>query len=172
MRTILTILLCSAALFAADPIRRAPGFSLMDSNGQLHDLADYRGKVVVLEFMQTTCPHCAAFAPILQQVQQKYGDKIAIIAVTDPPDNLSTLSAYVAGHKVTYPVVLDCGQAAYSYVRSRTLNFPHVYLIDGAGMIRNDYEYGPLTRDIFEGKALFLEIDRLLGGAATPAKRR
>ncbi len=172
MRTMLTILLCSAALFAADPIRRAPGFSLMDSNGQLHDLADYRGRVVILEFMQTTCPHCAAFAPILQQIQQKYGDRIAILAVTDPPDNPNTMAAYVAGHKVTYPVVLDCGQAAYSYVRSRTLSFPHVYLIDGAGMIVGDYEYGPLTSDVFEGKALFLEIDRLLAGTASQKTRK
>ena len=69
MRTVLTILLCAAALFAADALRRAPGFALMDSKGQLHDLADYRGKVVVLEFMQTTCPHCAGFAPTLQKAQ-------------------------------------------------------------------------------------------------------
>ena len=32
------------ALFAAAPLRRAPGFSLPDANGNQHDLADYRGK--------------------------------------------------------------------------------------------------------------------------------
>ena len=33
---------------------------------------------------------------------------------------------------------------------------------DGNGIIRNDWSYGALTRDIFEGKGLFTEIDRLL----------
>src|SRR5215831_3756398 len=67
--------LAASALFAADFSRRAPGFSLPDVKTEQHDLADSRGKVVILEFMQTTCPHCAAFADVLEQVQQKYGDR-------------------------------------------------------------------------------------------------
>ena len=56
MRTVLSTLLCAMALFAAEPPLRAPGFSLPDLKADQHDLADYRGKVVILEFMQTTCP--------------------------------------------------------------------------------------------------------------------
>jgi hypothetical protein len=41
-------------------------------------------------------------------------------------------------------------------------NLPHVYVIDGAGFIHGDYEYSVLTRDVFEGKALFSDIDKLL----------
>ncbi len=48
----------------AQGARRAPGFALPNSQMKVVDLADYRGKIVVLEFMQTTCPHCAAFADI------------------------------------------------------------------------------------------------------------
>ena len=59
------VLFFGAPLFAADFSRRAPGFSLPDVNTEQHDLADYRGKVVILEFMQTTCPHCAAFTEVL-----------------------------------------------------------------------------------------------------------
>jgi hypothetical protein len=44
------------------------------------------------------------------------------------------------------------------------LQFPHVYLIDANGMIQGDFLYGLTTRDVFEGKGLFLEIDRLLAG--------
>jgi len=39
---------------------------------------------------------------------------------------------------------------------------PHVFLIDAQGMIRNDYEYSPLTKDVFEGRGLFAELDRML----------
>ena len=38
--------------------RRAPGFALPDLNLNYHDLADLQGRVVLLEIMQTTCPHC------------------------------------------------------------------------------------------------------------------
>src|SRR5438552_9990158 len=94
MRQTFVILFCAAGLFAADAPRPAPGFSLPDVKAQQHDLADFRGKVVVLEFMQTTCPHCAAFASLLSQVEKKYGAKVAIVSIVNPPDDQSKVSAY------------------------------------------------------------------------------
>jgi thiol-disulfide isomerase/thioredoxin len=166
MRKILITLVCAAALFAADAPHRAPGFCLIDATGQWRDLYDYRGKVVLLEFMQTTCGHCAAFAPKLKEFQQKYGAKLQIISVAVPQDNPSTITQYVNGHGITYPVLFDMGQVAASYVRVPSLNFPTIYLIDGNGMIQSHYEYGPLTKDVFEGNGLQPEIDKLVGAAA------
>lgn len=163
MRIASVLLLCAAALAAADGSRRAPGFALMDIKGQMHDLADYRGKVVVLEFMQSTCPHCAAFVDILQKAQRKYGDKIAILAIGNPPvDDPNTISQYISGHQITYPVMLDCGQVAYSYVLKSKIDLPTAYVIDTKGMIAGEYSYGPLTAGFFEGNDLFTQIDRLL----------
>jgi peroxiredoxin len=165
MRTFLITLLCSVALVAAGGARRAPGFALPDLKGQFHDLADYRGRVLVLEFLKTDCAHCATFADeVLAKIQPKYGDRVAVLAVahtaTDSPQNIRQ---YIAGHRLTYPVALDMGQMMYSYVLSpQGANLPHVYVIDPAGDIRADYEYTLLTRDVFEGNALFADIDRLL----------
>ena len=178
MRTNITffcgILLGVAALFAADTaVRRAPGFALPDSKMQVYDLADFRGKLVILEFMQTTCGHCAAFAGILNEVQQKYGDRVVILAVANSSqDNQNTVAQYIAGHQVRYPILFDAGQMAFSYFRSTTFDNPHIYLIDAYGTIKSDFGYGPMTKEIFEGKALFPEIDRLLGsGAGAPKKK-
>lgn len=170
MRTIIPTLLCTMALIAADNAnRRAPGFALPDSKMQVYDLADYRGKVVILEFMQTDCPHCAAFAPVLNEVQQKYGDRVAILAVANSGhDNQNTIAQYISGHQVHYPVLFDAGQMAYSYFRSPTFDNPHIYLIDANGIIRSDFGYGPMTKEVFEGKGLIAEIDRLLAGASPP----
>ena len=114
--------------------------------------------------MKTTCPHCATFADTLAQVQQKYGDKIAILAVANVnTDTQQQISQYIAGHKVTYPIVLDQGQMMYSYVLTPDhAELPQVYVIDANGYIRADYVYGLTTRDVFEGKALFADIDRAL----------
>jgi peroxiredoxin len=154
---------------AADPARRAPGFSLPDLKAEQHDLADYRGKVVILEFMQTTCPHCAAFTAILDKVQQKFGSKVGILAIVNPPDDQQKVASYITGHKIAYPIVFDSGQVAYSYLKVVQFDLPQVYVIDANGMIQRHYEYGPMTRDIFEGNGLIAEIERLAGSA--PAKK-
>lgn len=130
---------------------------------QVHDLYDYRGKPVILEFMQTTCPHCATFVTVLKSIQQKYPDRLTILAVVVPPDNLGTVAQFVEGHKITYPVLFDMGQAAFSYVRQQHVTFPQIYIIDAKGMIYAHFDYGnALDRDIFDGNGLVNEIDRMM----------
>ncbi len=167
MRTILVTLLCAMTVVAADPPRRAPGFSLPDLQGSQHDLADYHGKVVLLEFMQTNCPHCAAFAGTLEKVQQKYGPKVAILSICNPPDDRQKMAAFVSGHGVKHPMLFDMGQVAYSYLKSVQFDLPQVYLIDTNGMIQRHFEYNVMTKEVFEGDGLMPEIDRLVGSAAT-----
>lgn len=167
MRKLLTALLCAAACVATAADRRAPGFSLVDSKGVEHDLADYRGKPVLLAFIQTTCPHCATFAEKLEQAQEKYGSRIGILAIVTPPDDPGKVGAFIAGHKIGFPILFDSGQMSYSYVLTQNMSFPKLFLVDAAGMIRADHEFSPVTRDIFEGDGLGPAIDRLL---AAPKK--
>lgn len=165
MRKILTVILCAAACVALAAERRAPGFSLMDTKGDWHDLADYRGKPVLLAMIQTTCPHCAAFAETLEKTQQKYGEKIAVLALVVPPDTLDKARDFAAGHKVTYPILFDVGQVCMSYVRNPKLQFPRLYVIDRNGMIFADDEYSPLNLSLFEGDGLSPIVDHLLAGS-------
>jgi peroxiredoxin len=160
--TIAASLVCASILFAAEASRRAPGFSLPDSKARQYDLADYRGRPVILEFMQTTCPHCNAFASVLAEVQQKYGDRVAILSVVNPPDDQGKVTAYTASHKITYPILFDCGQVAYSYLRMPSFDIPHVYLIDANGGVREDFGYSDSTKEIFEGKGIFPHLDAML----------
>jgi len=169
MKKLVVTMLCAVALFAADPARRAPGFCLIDSSGQWRDLADYRGKIVLVEFMQTNCPHCISFSTVLNGLKLQYGEKLAVLAVANPPDNPQTMTQFVSGHKIAYPLLLDQGQVAASYVRAGSIDLPALYLIDGSGMIRNSWQNNVLTKDIFEGKGLAREIDKLL--AAGPARK-
>jgi peroxiredoxin len=169
MRIFFCVLACAASLMASGELsgRRAPGFSLPDMNLKQYDLADYRGKVLLVEIMQTTCPHCAEFSAILEEVVAKYRGQVAVLSVVNPPDTVATVRQYVATHKITVPIVFDCGQATASYFKATPetakINVPHVFIIDARGTIYNDYEYGPLTAGIFEGRDLFAELDRMLG---------
>jgi len=166
------MLLCAATLLFAQAPKRAPSFCLADTTGQWRDLVDYRGKIVLVEFMQTTCPHCAAFAPKLAAIQQKYGGKVQVLSVAiTPPDNPQTMMEFAKGQNLNYPLLIDMGQVAFSYVRSPNLHFPHLYLVDRDGTIRGNWEEGPLAKDIFEGEGLTKEIDKLLAPSGSAAKK-
>lgn len=134
------------SLFAANEYsnRRAPGFSLMDSHFQQHDPQDYRGKVVLVDFMQTTCPVCIHLVGELERVKAKYGDKIAILSIMTLPDNFEKADKFAADHKVTWPMLFDSGQVMMSYLKmtpsNPKVNFPHLFVIDATGMIRFDTE--------------------------------
>lgn len=176
MRALAAILLCAISAFAAGELsgRRAPGFSLSDTSGKQHDPQDYRGKIVLVEFMQSTCPHCAGFSEILEQINQKYAGKVVVLSIAVFPDKPGDVMNFVAAHKIRYPMMFDCGQVTASYYKATpqkpTVNFPHLFIIDAQGIIRNDYGYDMLTRDIFEGKGLFRELDRMLNPAAAGKK--
>jgi peroxiredoxin len=169
MRTLLCTLACAASLAASGELsgRRAPGFSLPDMSSNQYDPQDYRGKILVVEFMQTSCVHCAGFSAILEEIAAKYRGHVAVWSIVNPPDNPATVQAYVRQHGITIPILYDCSQVAISYFKATPqhpdINVPHVFIIDAQGMIRNDYGYSLLTRGIFEGRELFAELDRMLG---------
>jgi peroxiredoxin len=156
------ILVASVTLFAAGEYsnRRAPGFSLADSHFQQHDPQDYKGKVVIVEFMQTTCSICMKLADTLLQVKAKYGDKVAILSITTLPDNFEKADKFATDHKIPWPVLFDSGQVMMSYLKVTPANpqihFPHLFIIDGNGTIKYDFEGG---EDL---SAINAEVDKLL----------
>jgi peroxiredoxin len=176
MRYVLGLLASAVLLFASGELsgRRAPGFSLPDLRLIQHDLQDYRGKIVILDIIQTTCPHCQQLANLLEKVHAKYGEKVAVLSIALPPDNQTSVARFTTEHKVTAPMLFDCGQVAASYLKATPqnpkANVPHLFLIDGQGMIRNDFGYEFDTRNIFDGDGLYIEIDRLLAGPAKSKK--
>jgi peroxiredoxin len=144
--------------------RRAPGFSLADSHYQQHDPQDYRGKVLLVDIMTTTCQNCMKLADVLVEVKAKYGDKLGILSIVTLPDNFEKAERFAAEHKVTWPILCDSGQVIMSYLKVTPANpqvhFPHLFVIDKNGTIRNDFDG---TEDqALSASGLSAEIDRLL----------
>jgi peroxiredoxin len=167
---LISLLLAATSCFATGEFsgRRAPSFALPDTNINLYDILDYRGKVLLLEFISANCPHCRDVAPVYEKVKAKYGAKVAILSVvTYPPDDQTTVAKYIQDTQTTVPVLFDCGQVTRAYLKvtpkDSQREFPHLFLIDAAGMIRNDFIWGPDTKEVFAGPGLFAEIDKLLG---------
>ena len=95
---LIALLLAASALSAQAP-RKAPSFTLPDVNRKLYDLTDYRGKVVVLEIMSTTCPHCAAFSKVLEQVHKQYAGRVQVLSIVNPPDGPGCKGVHRSGFR-------------------------------------------------------------------------
>jgi cytochrome c biogenesis protein CcmG/thiol:disulfide interchange protein DsbE len=93
--------LCSANAKAANL-----NFTLKDMNGKTVRLADFRGKVVLLDFWATWCAPCKVEIPWFEEFQAKYGTQglqVVGVSVDDPADKLQ---AYARVMKMNYPVLV------------------------------------------------------------------
>src|SRR5579863_6564031 len=138
MRFLCLLLLSALAALASGELSggRAPGFSLMGSDRKFHDAQDYRGKLLIIDIMQVSCEHCVKFSAVLEQVRAKYGDKVAILSIVNPPSDAKGVEDYIKQNQVKNQVLFDCGQVAASYLKPSKpqVQIPHVFLIDGDGI--------------------------------------
>lgn len=146
--------------------RRAPGWALPDPNFKFHDLMDYRGKVVLIEFMQTSCPHCDESTAHLKGLVSRYGGNVVLIHIVNPPSSMQDVKNYIAKHLLTSPMLFDSGQVAASYLQLSPSNpgfdTPHLFVVDTQGKIVNDFEWSATTKSIFTGNGLVPILDNLV----------
>jgi peroxiredoxin len=165
---VVAALLALSVCFGANELsnRRAPGFSLPDSNFKRYDLQDFRGKWLLIDFMLTNCPHCQALSHTLETVKRKYGTKVAILSIViAPPETQDTVKKYVEENEITVPILYDQGQMAASYFQATpakpSFNTPHLFVINPAGAIVRDYGHSEEIHGILEGPGLSKELDAL-----------
>lgn len=165
---VFAFLLAASLSFGANELsnRRAPGFSLPDSNFKRYDLQDFRGKWLLIDFMITNCPHCEALSHSLEQVKRAYPGRVHILEIViAPPETQETVKKYIEKNKVTIPILFDQGQVAASYFDATpakpSFDTPHLFVIDPNGRIVRDYGHSEQNHEILEGPGLQKELDAL-----------
>lgn len=97
-------------------------------------LADFRGKVVVLNVFASWCPPCAAEAPILASEQRQLVKRDATIVGVTYLDNSIASEGFVHQYHITYPVLRD---VSGDLVRSfGTTGMPETFVINRQGQIQ------------------------------------
>jgi peroxiredoxin len=137
----LALLTLAIPTFAQPPaIRKAPEFTITDANGKESLLSSYRGKVVVIGFIYTTCPHCQAFSGVLEKLYKELGPRgfePIDIAWNDNAKLLITNFAQQFG--VTFPIAYSSYDPIMSFMQFSIMDrpvVPLVVVIDRKGMIR------------------------------------
>jgi cytochrome c biogenesis protein CcmG, thiol:disulfide interchange protein DsbE len=99
------------------------------------DLAEARGRVVVLNFWASWCKPCEAEAPILEGIARGYrarGADVVVVGV-DVEDLRASAERFIDRFDVSYPNVRDSGDA--TKLRFQVGQLPETFVIDAEGRI-------------------------------------
>ena len=136
-----SLILAAIAAFGAQVPRKAPEFALHMPEGGYKLLSSYRGKVVVLEFLFTTCPHCQHASVLMNKLQEQYGPKgFQALGVAFNPMSKMRVPDYVREFNVKYPIGYSEREPVIQFLANNpneALHVPQVVFIDRTGMIRH-----------------------------------
>lgn len=123
---------------AAEPGRAAPNFALQDLDGQTVTLADFRGRLVLLNFWASWCGPCRGETPDLQALQARVGGAGFTVVGVNQQETASDARSFAAQFGVTYPVLLDrSGEVSNAYRVGRGL--PVSVLVGPDGVVLRTY---------------------------------
>jgi peroxiredoxin len=116
-------------------VKIAPDFTAGDHMGNTHSLSDYRGKVVVLEWLNPGCPFVKRHyrEGTFKELAQQYGNRgVVWLAVNSTSSNdASDSEAWAEEHDLPYPILVDkTGKVGKKY-NARTT--PHMFVINPNG---------------------------------------
>ena len=136
------VLMAAGVAAMAQPAapRQSPEFAISFPDGSQSLLSKHRGKVIVMEFLFTTCPHCQETSRKMQKLYTEYGPKGLQpigIAFNDMPK--LHVPDFVRFLGLTFPVGYQSREAVMSYLGLKPeemVHVPQVVFIDRKGVIR------------------------------------
>lgn len=154
------------ALAAGAVGEKAPDFKLKGIDGKTYSLADFKGKTVVLEWVNPNCPFSDRHAreKTMSELHKQNGEVVWLGINSTNPDHRDFLKpaahlAYNQKNGVNYPVLYDeTGTVGHAYDAKTT---PHMFIVDAEGKIAYN---GAIDDDPQGGKAKAERMNYVGGG--------
>jgi peroxiredoxin len=147
--TVSALLASTLALQAAAPVPRpSKEFTIVMPSGKQTLLSSYRGKVVMVAFMFTTCPHCQALSKVITKLQGELGPRgfqalgVAFNDEVNTPNNgvnAQVTANFINQFQVGFPMGYAPRESVLSYLGVSEIEswvVPQVAIIDRKGVIR------------------------------------
>lgn len=136
---------------------RPPAFDLPDLNGDQVTLADYAGKVVILDLWATWCPPCRKEIPFLVELYEEHKDDgLVVVGVGLDDGGAGVLRPFVEQNGVTYPILVGNRAVGQAY---KLKGIPTTFILDREGRIASKHlGFRPSDASVVRE-----EIARLLG---------
>jgi thiol-disulfide isomerase/thioredoxin len=133
----------------------APALDVSDLDGKPISLEDTKGKIVLLNFWATWCGPCRAEIPDLIELQNKYKDQLAIIALATDEDEPGEVKKFAQKHGINYRIGMATDPLRIKYGGIPAL--PTSFILDTQGRVVQKH-IGLNDPSIYE-----LEVRALLG---------
>lgn len=113
----------------------APDFELATLDGDTHQLSDYRGDVVVVDFWSAECPVSREYDAYFNRFVDRFDDdKVVLLAIDSNAYDEATIADALAERDLDFPVLRDAGnEVADAYGATTT---PHIFVVDQEGTLR------------------------------------
>jgi thiol-disulfide isomerase/thioredoxin len=106
-------------------------FTATALDGRSISSADWRGKVVLVNFWATWCPPCRAEIPDLIALQEKYRDHLVIVGISEDEGSVDGVKRFVAERKINYPIVMSTPELRKIFPQVMAL--PTTFVLDRDG---------------------------------------
>jgi thiol-disulfide isomerase/thioredoxin len=106
-------------------------FAATTLDGRPISSADWRGKVVLVNFWATWCPPCRAEIPNLIALQEKYRDHLVVVGIAEDEGSDDDVKHFVAEHKINYPIVISTAELRKIFPAVMAL--PTTFVLDRDG---------------------------------------
>jgi thiol-disulfide isomerase/thioredoxin len=116
----------------------APAFKVSTLGGKPLSLADYRSKVILLNFWATWCGPCRSEIPDLVELQNKYKDQLQIIGLVVDDDDEDAVKKFAEKFGINYPIAMATDDVRSEYGGIPAL--PTSFVLDGEGRVVQKHE--------------------------------
>lgn len=115
--------------------KAAPEIGVEDVNGQRVQLADFKGKVVLLDFWATNCPPCLEEFPSLKKLYAEYHEQGFEIVGISLDDSAAVVDSFQQRWKLPWRMVLNGSKFTALRERYKAVKIPSLFLIDAKGNV-------------------------------------
>ncbi|MFZ2338243.1 MAG: TlpA disulfide reductase family protein [Bacteroidales bacterium] len=114
----------------------APGFTVREAGGKTYALADFRGKVVMLQFTASWCGVCRKEMPFIEEEIWLPGKEKGLVVIgIDRDEPEATVLKFREEMKITYPLALDPGADIFGLYAQKEAGVTRNVIIDRKGRI-------------------------------------
>jgi peroxiredoxin len=153
---------------------RAPDFELLDLQGKLHKLSDYRGEIVIINFWSAECPHSERADYSLLDLLERHKGQLVLLSIASNRNESLQLVEEVSKTRHIPEILLDAEHVVADLYDAITT--PHVFVVDREGVLRYRGAIDDVTFRQRKATRFFVEeaVEALLNGrlpalAETPA---